>query len=200
MNRRRCVLVAVGVVHLFAAPFAAADVIEIFEDQAAWENALAEQESIFFDDLGGGFIIVTDQYADLGVLFTDGNDFINPCFSCRDDFGLNGMGTPFLIDINLAFDRPRTAVAIDFPGSARFDLFSEGELIYTSSGHLAPPGETAFFGLLSDQPFDAVRSFDTAGDGQFIDNLFFGDVIPAPGAMALFGLASLARSRRRKRR
>ncbi len=198
MNRRTCVLIAVAGVPLFVAPFARADVIEIFEDQAAWEGALAEQESIFFNELGGGFIVVTDQYADLGVLFTDGNDFVSSCFSCRDETALDGAATPILIDINLAFDRPRTAVAMDFPGSASFELFREGELIYTSSGHLAPPGETVFLGLLSDQPFDAVRIFDPGESGAFIDNLFFGDVIPAPGAMALFGVAAFAGRRRRR--
>ena len=60
------------------------------------------------------------------------------------------------------------------------------------------PSHSFVNGIISDQPFDAVRSFDTAGDGQFIDNLYFGDVIPAPGAMAMFGLAALTTRRRRR--
>ena len=197
--RRHTNMFALGIAACgFIACHTSADVIEIFEDQAAWESALSAQESIFFNELGGGFIIVTDQYADLGVLFTDGNDFINDAPTLPDGFALNGMGTPFLIDINLAFDRPRTAVAMDFPGTGQFQLFSEGELIYTSTWDIAPPGETIFLGLLSDQPFDAVRILDPTGSLAFIDNVFFGDVIPTPGAMALFAVAALTARRRRR--
>ena len=190
----RCLLFAAIAAHAMAVNAAHADVIEIVGDQAAWESALSSQETILFTEVPGGFL--SDQYEKLGVLFTDGDDFISACNSCRDSTALDG-GFNF-IDINLAFDRPRTAVAIDFPGFAQFQLLSGGKSIYTSSFQIADPGQTLFFGLLSDRPFDAFRIFYPTGSGAFIDNVYFGDVIPAPGAMALFGLAALLARRRRR--
>ena len=50
---------------------------------------------------------------------------------------------------------------------------------------------------LGDQPFDEAWILDPGGGAELIDNLFFGDVIPAPGAMALFGGAAITARRRR---
>ena len=89
-------------------------------------------------------------------------------------------------------------MAVDFPGLVAFNLYSEGKLIFSSSPASAPIGEVIFFGVLSDQPFDAAFIRDpSGGEGLTIDNLFFGDVIPAPGAMALFAVAAIAGRRRR---
>ena len=45
---------------------------------------------------------------------------------------------------------------------------------------------------------DSAAIYDPGGGaGILIENLFFGDVIPAPGAMAMFGFAALTAHRRR---
>ena len=97
----------------------------------------------------------------------------------------------------MAFDRPRTAIAVDFPGGVLFQLFYEGEVVYNSSG-IGSPDDVNFFGVISDLPFDAAKIRNPAGGGMVIDNLFFGNAIPAPGAMALFAVAAITARRRRR--
>ncbi len=143
----------------------------VFLDKDAWIAAVKEFTTIDFTQLPQG-TFVTDQYADLGVHFTDGNDtiFVTPSF-VNDGKGLAGNG-----DTMLAFDTPQAWIGADFPGFLRIQLFSGGELIYTSS-LFGNPGVGFFGGLVSSELFDAAFLSDPADDDVFVDDIHFG--VPA---------------------
>ena len=163
-----------------------------FTDRAEWEGAVGQFSTIDFT----GFppvTIITDQYQDLGVTFTDGNDvtFFTPSF-VNDDWGLRGNG-----DINLSFATPQGWIGVDFPGGVRVLLFSGGELIHFSSIFSAgPDGVGGFGGLVSTELFDAVVILDPF-DAVSIDDLHFG--VPAPSALPLIALLGGWLARRRPR-
>ena len=92
-----------------------------------------------------------------------------------------------------------TSIAADFRGGLRYDLFSEGELIYTS-GNFAGSGPGHFAGLVSTIPFDSAVLTDWNRNQVFVDNLHFGPPIPAPGAIGLIVFAAVGPLHGRRRR
>ena len=165
-----------------------------FSDRAEWEAAVGAFTTIDFTGFPA-FTIITDQYQDLGVTFTDGNDvtFFTPSF-VNDNWGLDGNG-----DIHLSFERPQGWIGVDFPGDVRVLLFSGGELIHFSSFFSAgPDGVGGFAGLVSTELFDAAVILDRVDDAVFIDDLHFG--VPAPGGLMLLALAGIWPRRRRRSR
>jgi hypothetical protein len=169
-----------------------ASVVE-YTNRDAWMTAAGSHTTITFQGYPANTII-TDQYADQGVLFTDGTDRIFPSDNLfpNDGVGLNGA----FDEINLAFSQPMHHIGVDFPGAIRIWLYWQGELIHTSSA-FGGGGAGFFGGLVSDQPFDAALLADPSG-GTFIDDLYFGPPIPAPSALALLAMTALWRSRRRR--
>ena len=151
--------------------FAIADVLELTEKDD-WINLVGDFTTIDFTGFEDGTFI-TDQYAHQGVLFTDGNDNIHhTCSYVNDCRGL--AGSP---DTHLLFDTAQTYIAVDYPGAMQLELFSKGELIYTSSGFGV--GGTGFFaGLVCVQPFDSAVLTDWVLDEVSIDDLHFGYGIP----------------------
>jgi MYXO-CTERM domain-containing protein len=165
-----------------------------YTDYDEWRSAVGHFTTIQFTEYPPG-TIVTDQYADLGILFTDGNDVIlERSYFLNDGFGLWGPGFD---DVTVEFDSARTAIAVHYPGIVRFDLYRADELIYTSS--IFDDIISNFAGLLTTEPFDAALIYDPTGNGVAIDDLHFGPPIPAPGALGLLGFAALAGRRRRRR-
>ncbi len=164
--------------------------VQEFTDKDEWIDAVGEFTTIDFTGFPE-FTIITDQYQDLGVTFTDGNDvtFFTPSF-VNDDWGLRGNG-----DIHLSFDRPQGWIGVDFPGAIRILLFSGGELIHFSSIFAADP-VGGFGGLVSSDLFDAAVILDPFDDAPFIDDLHFG--VPAPGGLMLLALAGICPRRRRR--
>ncbi|MCH8164454.1 MAG: hypothetical protein IH889_02490 [Planctomycetes bacterium] len=166
-----------------------AGIVEFF-DYEEWQAAVGRFETIPFTGFPQGTFI-TDQYADLGILFTDGNDSIAFAGSfINDGVGLDGNG-----NISMSFDTPQAWIGVDFPGFLSIELFSAGKLIHTAEFGSAGVGN--FGGLISSKLFDAAVLIDPLGRDAEIDDLHFG--IPAPPTLALVALASLfsARSRRR---
>ena len=165
-----------------------------FTDRADWEAAVGPFSSIDFTGFPK-FTIITNQYQDLGITFTDGTDAIR--FSNafpNDNRGLDGND-----DIHLSFDTPQTWIGVDFPGDVRVLLFSGRELIHFSSFFTAgPDGVGGFAGLVSTELFDAALILDPADDAVFIDDLHFG--VPAPGGLMLLALAGIWPRRRRRAR
>jgi hypothetical protein len=80
--------------------------------------------------------------------------------------------------------------------AAQFELFSQGELIYTSTA-FTQGFVGNFAGLVSTRAFDAAIILEPTG-GVSIDDLHFGPPIPGAGALALFGLALIAGPRRKR--
>ena len=162
-----------------------------FTDKDEWIAAVGRFTTIDFTGFPDGTFI-TDQYADLGVLFTDGADVIRfaPNAFPNDEWGLDGNQ-----QIDLLFDTPQAYIAVDFPGFLMIELFSGGELIYTS-GLLGIGGVGNFGGLISSELFDAAAIFDPFDDNVAIDDLHFG--VPAPGAVWILALVGVYATRRRR--
>jgi hypothetical protein len=167
--------------------------VQGFTERAAWEAAVGgEFTTIGFTEYPDGTII-TDQYAHLGVSFTDGNDYIAESSSMAND----GVGLAGGSIITLAFPEPQAWLAVDFPGALHFELYRDGQHVY-SSGNFGLSGKGLFAGLLSDVPFDEVVLNDWAETISFvvIDDFHFG--VPAPSALVtLFAAPALTRGRRR---
>ncbi len=168
--------------------------VEEFTDKDQWIAAVGDFTTIGFTGFPDGTFI-TEQYADLGILFTGGgeNIFFNDGF-LNDGVGLD---SGFFTDIVMEFDTPQLWIAVDFPGTVQFELFSAGELIYTSTA-FGGGGVGFFAGLVSTESFDMAVILDPSGGNSDIDDLHFG--VPSPGGIALLALASLFFTRRRRSR
>jgi hypothetical protein len=184
---------AIALVVAFAASAPARGEVLEFTDDSEWQAAVGDFTTIDFTEHPPG-TIVTDQYEELGILFTEGNDVIlDSSVFLNDGFGLWG---PAFDDVTVEFDAPRHWIAIDFPGAAVIQLYLDGELFFESR-IFGGSGEGFFGGLVSSEPFDSAFIFDPTLNGVAIDDLHFGPPIPAPGALALLGLALLAPRQRR---
>jgi hypothetical protein len=172
--------------------------VTVFTNKAAWQNAVGSHTTIDFVGFQFG-MVVGDTYADLGVHFTDGQDWFwfNDSSFPNDfwgfDGGLNDAST-------IVFDQPLGSIAVDFPGRVQFTLLSRGVIIYQSS-LFSPGGYGNFRGLVSNQPFDSVVIADPTGV-LAVDDLHFGPPIPAPpvGALGIIALSFDGWSRRRRAR
>ena len=162
--------------------------VEEFTNRSAWETAVGPFTTVDFTGFGAGTFI-TDQYADLGILFTDGNDSISftPSF-VNDGVGLDGNG-----DISLWFENPQAWIGVDFPGFLTIELFIGETLIHMAEFGFGGTGN--FGGLISISRFDKAVLIDPGSEAA-IDDLHFG--VPATGSLALFGVAALIRRRRRR--
>jgi len=166
--------------------------VTIHEDFSAWQAATPGFVTIDFTDLTQ-FTIITDQYSDSGVLFTDGDDVVfGPDFTSFvvDGFGAIGQG-----EFNWAFATPQYSIATHFTGGGQLELLFGGAPIYTSPHYSGIEG--TFLGFVSTLPFDTARIIDPDDPGVNIDNLYFG--VPAPGALGLLALAGMSGPGRRRR-
>ncbi|MHC5016908.1 MAG: PEP-CTERM sorting domain-containing protein [Planctomycetota bacterium] len=163
--------------------------VSTFFDRTEWDAAVGPVTTLDFTGFPNGTFI-TDQYADLGATFTDGDDsvFVNPSF-VNDGVGLDGNG-----NISVAFDTPQLWTAVDYPGFIMIRLFLDQVMVY--EGIFGDPGQGWFVGLVSTDPFDSIVLIDPGPGGEAeVDDLHFG--VPAPATLMLFGLAALATRRRR---
>ena len=150
-----------------AADRASALVVE-FTDCDEWLDAVESLTTITFTELPP-YTFITDQYAEWGVLFTDGWDQIVPCEEgIRPNDGACLFG---LASTSLQFTAPRWWIAVDFPGAVQIDLFRQGKLI--ASGQFGIGGGGNFGGLISTEPFDAAVLSDP-DQYLFLDDLHFG--------------------------
>ena len=163
--------------------------VEEFTNKDEWIAAVGRFTTIDFTGFPDGTFI-TDQYADLGILFTDGNDSIDVSgVHVNDGWGLDGNP-----DIHLSFDMPQAYIAVHFPGDVQIDLFA-GDILLHSSVFIAG-GLGNFGGVISSELFDTVLIRDPVLGDVFIDDLHFG--VPTPGALCLLGIAALLPRRRRR--
>jgi len=187
------------IIVIAAASPALADVIE-YEDEerpdffaaVGGEANVSVVDFLGYDDL----TLVRDQWAHLGVHFSGVVVVSGKSFGGYPNDGWGVEGYPY---INLAFDQPMQWIAADLPGVTMIELYSNDQLIYTST-RLGGGGPGNFGGLISDQPFDRVRFFDPFTDVDFLDDIFFGPpiAVPAPGALAVLGGLALVIGRRRR--
>ncbi len=72
------------------------------------------------------------------------------------------------------------------------------ELVLGNVGHLGGTGEDRFMGAISDAGISAIEIRATLGRIE-VDHVQYGDIIPAPGVLALLGLSGLIVRRSRRR-
>ena len=168
-----------------------ADIVE-YEEKDEWEAAAGSWSTADFTGFPDNTPI-DEQYADLGVHFVDGYDFVR----LGDGFLNDGAGLDGNELIDLVFDAPMYSIAADFPGLLIIDLYYENELFY-SSNVFGVGGVGNFGGVVSTGPFDrAVLWKEGTFPNVFADDLHFGPPIPAPSALCIVGAALLAARRRR---
>jgi hypothetical protein len=189
------IALAAAIVWLMCASRARGDVTE-YTSRSAWEAALPGGGSfttIGFNDLPANTFL-SDQYAALGVLFTDGNDLTRgsfPLLYLNDGYGVDGNGW-----IHLTFLEPQAWVAVDYPGDMTIDLYQGNQLLYSTGTHFPGSGVGFFGGVVSDQLFDRVILRDWADSATFIDDLHFG--VPSPSTLAVLAMTVLFSRRRRR--
>jgi len=180
-------------------PRATAAFVEYKQNQAGWESAVGSNFTTL-DFNFGQQLIVTDQYLAQGAIFTDGSDITEPNAGAfpNDGWGLAGSSGFASGPIVVEFTQPMNWIAVEHPGNLRYEVFSGGQLLYVSSNSGFPPADTYFFGLVSDTSFDKVVIRDPLDNFVFIDDLYFGAPVPAPGGVAVL-LAGLLMPARRRR-
>lgn len=188
-----------GIVVVFVFAFvqnqALADVT-IYTNRTQWQATAGSWLFIGFTGFPSNTNI-TNQYAAQGVLFTDGNDHIQNSPSWSDGSGL--LSTEFISPYGgrarLQFPELRSDIAVDFTGGLLVELYSRGQLIYTSD-HFND-AFTPFVGLHSTIPFDRAILYDGYDPVVAIDNLYFGPPVPTPGTIATLVAGAMIPRRRR---
>ncbi len=187
-------LAAAGAAVLCAVGSANASVTVYAGDFGGWQQAVSGSFQTC-DFLGFPLnTFITDQYAPLGVYFTNPgpNVVLGPSTSLfpQDLWGLGPVGT-----LELTFLDPQHAVGAHSPASWwKMRLYLGDTLVgqsYSQTG-----GASKFVGLTSDIAFDRVQFEATGGGPVATDNIYF-STVPGPGAVGLLELALLTRSRRR---
>jgi hypothetical protein len=174
-----------------------ADEVQWFNNpmQDDWWSAVGDVTTIDFTG-HEHFEPLSDQYAHLGVTFSGTVSAIESSGFINDGWGMRGFMGAWV-----HFDQPMNWIAADFPGNLGYELYSGDDLIYTSF-EFGVGGTGNFGGLVSSKPFDSVFIWQQPGtDGIFIpyvDDLHFGALVPAPGALSVVALAILFTRRRRR--
>ena len=164
-------------------------------DFSEWGALAGDVTAVTFTEYPA-FTVITDQYADLGVIFTDGNDFVGMHgTSVIDSHWLSGSDSD---SITVQFDAPRRAVGAHFPGVLFFELYNGDQLLYVSTQFPDIFSHT-FAGLVSAIPFDrVVLASWLLVPTATIDNLYFGPPVPAPGILTVMAAGFLLRNKRRR--
>lgn len=174
---------------------ASAQVLQ-FTNEGSWQTAVGGQYStIDFTGFPDGTQI-SNQYQPLGITFSGFAQIWDTASAANDHFGLFGTN-----GLRFTFATPQNWIAVDYPGGIRFNLFSQGQLLYTST-FFAPGGLGNFAGLISIMSFDEVYldKGPPFANSVFIDDLHWDAPVPAPSALMLFAAAAFGAQSRHRRR
>ena len=143
---------------------------------------------------------MTDQYLALGALFTDGSDITEPDAGAfpNDGWGLAGSSGFASGPIVVEFTQPMNWIAMEHPGLLDIKVYDGGQLLYSSTISGLASGSVFFMGLTSSTSFDKVVIRDPLDNFVFIDDLYFGAPVPAPGGVAVLIAGLLMPVRRRR--
>lgn len=171
--------------------------VTVYTNKSQWQAAAGSSTFIGFTGYPSDTII-TNQYAAQGLLFTDGNDFIQNSPSWIDGSGLlsTEFTSPYGGRARLSFSQSRRDIAVEFPGTVVIELYAGGQLTFTSTYYNG--AFTPFVGLHSSTPFDTAILYDGFDPVLAIDNIYFGPAVPAPSVITLFAAGALTPRRRRK--
>jgi len=177
------------------------EITDVYTDLGEWLDVAPDGAVIDFVGFANGTQI-DDEFSELGVNFIDGFYTVQDNSGANsdaflDDFGLDG-NSQF---IAMQFDQTLHVIGAMFPGVLRFELYLDGEIVGWTENVPVTGTVGQFGGLITDVAFNQVLVIQDAGDVD-IDNLYFSfEPIPAPGALALLGIAAIAgRTRRRRAR
>ncbi len=167
--------IAIGCV-FFVNAVSAAEVV-VLEDKGEWLALVQGVETIDFTGLSSGTII-TNQYADRGILFTDGHDFADDGKYAypNDGEGLFGGSAHRLDEVHMDFAAEQFWFAVEYPGFLRVRLYRGDKLLFESLT-IGKPEIGNFLGLVSDEPFDRVHLEDETNGSVLVDDLHFGPPI-----------------------
>jgi hypothetical protein len=193
---------------LLASP-ASASVVTYFNDYAGWSAAAGPTTMIDFVPPGGTAQVVPgDFYQDLGVTLS-GYWTNNPVAwsllplggSSSDGWHGRPSGFPPQVMGALNFSEPIQAFAVDQVVASQMGVSFFLGGVFISTVYIAVPqgqwNQNHFFGWRTDFAFDRVV-IEPGGINGGADNVYF-STIPAPGAVALGVIATLAAERRRRR-
>jgi hypothetical protein len=150
----------------------------------AWQQAAGPTTTIDF--VQPVPTLITDDYASLGVLFTEANDYAAPMLNTPSGDGWGLYSGPDS-SITIQFTQPVYALAFHVPGSFDYKVYSGDTLL------LVDAAVNPFRGITSTVAFDRIVCYG----GSAIDNLYFGPPIPAPGTLALAAVLLLGPRRLR---
>ncbi|MDA1259624.1 MAG: hypothetical protein O3A20_03280 [Planctomycetota bacterium] len=136
-----------------------------YTSHAAWDTAVGASQCADFTGYPSGTVI-TNQYAALGMTFTQANDSV--LFSGA--FVTDGVGVACNGDMEITFSSPQHAIGCDFPGALLITIYSGNSLVYTSS-QFAGSGSGFFAGLTSTVSFDRVVIDDWFDGAAYVDNV-----------------------------
>jgi hypothetical protein len=173
LNLIRVLVVAVAALLLSGSAPGGVTQFNYYEEEAWW-NAVGNVATITFTEVPP-WTVVTDQYQELGIVFTDGNDLIQCCSKVtypKDGAGLAGNPT-----ITVQFATPQNWIAADFPGCLNYVLYNQGKFVGWTN-QLGGGGYGFFGGLMSNLPFDEVLISDIFCSYVHIDDLHFGAALP----------------------
>ncbi len=163
---------------------------------AGWQSAAGEYKTCDFAAYPTNTFI-TDQYADLGVLFTNPGPNVVQA-GVFDIYPLDGSGIDGNCGIELTFTQPTYSVGAHGPDTWTYNVYLGSTLLYSSPGH--PSSPTGFAGFVSTVAFDRVVFFGAFGpdcDDVHIDNIYF-STVPAPAASILVAMGLVAGRQRRR--
>lgn len=136
-----------------------------YTDHGLWEADIGRTQCADFVGLPNG-TVVTDQYASLGMTFTEGNDSV----LLSTSFVVDGAGVNCSGNMTIAFSPPVNAVGFDFPGALKIEIYSGSSLVWSSS-RFAGTGTGFFAGLISTTPFDRAVVSDWIDHQAYVDNV-----------------------------
>ena len=176
--------------------FAAGASAASFTSRAAYDTATGDQSVITFQGLSND-LILSDEFSDLGLTFTSGNDRvrINSILTSTDGAVVQNTSIPSVLE----FGHDLTAFGIIFAGSTTFQAFDdETALTGVLVGDQAGTGN--FFGFTAEQgeTFNRVQLGRNTGTqfGAVLDDVTFdaapATAVPVPAALPMFGLALAA--------
>lgn len=139
-----------------------------YSSRPAWEAVVGSQQCADFVGLASG-AVVTNQYAGIGMTFTQGNDTV----LLTGAFVTDGAGVNCNGDMEVVFSSPQHALGCDFPGALQVSLYSGATLVHSSS-NFAGSGSGFFAGFTSTASFDRAVITDWVDGLAYVDNVCIG--------------------------
>jgi hypothetical protein len=136
-----------------------------YTSRAAFDAAVGAQQCADFTAYSNGTVI-TNQYASIGMTFTQGNDTV----LVSGAFVVDGVGINCGGDMEIVFSGPQSAIGCDFPGALKISIYNGATLIWSST-NFAGSGSGFFAGLVSSVSFNRAVITDWVDGAAYVDNV-----------------------------